>query len=226
MIHLYVKTHNETGLKYFGKSMKPKIEVLSYKGSGKYQKRHIKKHGNIVSTEIVGSFLDENECESFAMQFSKTNDIVKSDMWANLIYENGKDGAPIGNQLSDATKEKITKTLTIYPERKEIKANRSKLATIGWFWMNNGIKNIRIKSKSDILPGWNFGRIQNGKIGNFSLGELNDGSNTRGKKIYNNGGRHAYFFEGQQPVNWIGGKMEGFQGGTGAMKKGKKYDKK
>jgi hypothetical protein len=43
--------------------------------------------------------------------------------------------------------------------------------------------------------------------------------------IYNNGIRHAYYFENQQPEGWTRGKMQGYQGGTGKLKKGKKYGK-
>ena len=50
-------------------------------------------------------------------------------------------------------------------------------------------------------------------------------TNTKGKKIYNNGQKHAYFFENLQPESWFRGKMKGYQGGTGTNKKGKKYEK-
>ena len=83
--YLYVKTHNITGLKYFGKTILD--DVSKYKGSGTYWLRHIKKHGYDVTTEIFGYFEDEIICKIAAIQFSIDNDIVKSKKWANLKEE-------------------------------------------------------------------------------------------------------------------------------------------
>lgn len=90
MITLYIKTHNKTGLKYFGKTAN---NPMTYKGSGKYWLNHIKKHGNNVTTEIYAHF--ETECEELvetALKFSNENNITKSKNWANLQDENGLDG--------------------------------------------------------------------------------------------------------------------------------------
>jgi hypothetical protein len=98
--HLYIKRHKITGLKYFGKTRK---DPYSYLGSGKYWIRHIKLHGKeFVETEQVWSFDDLNECSRFAIEFSKSNNIVESDLWANLKIENGLDGGsfPTGKPLS------------------------------------------------------------------------------------------------------------------------------
>ncbi len=46
--YLYIKTHNKTGMKYFGKTVSEDPE--KYSGSGVYWKRHIEKHGNDVTT--------------------------------------------------------------------------------------------------------------------------------------------------------------------------------
>lgn len=104
MITLYIKSHNVTGLKYFGKT---KQDPFIYKGSGKYWVRHLKKYGNDVSTIIYKQF--EIECEELrkcAMDFSIEYDIVNSELWANLKQENGFDG---GNDfLLDETKQKIS----------------------------------------------------------------------------------------------------------------------
>jgi hypothetical protein len=51
--YLYIKTHCDTGLKYLGQT---KLNPLEYKGSGKYWKNHIRKHGNKVSTELIAAF--------------------------------------------------------------------------------------------------------------------------------------------------------------------------
>lgn len=53
ILSLYIKTHNITGLKYFGKTIK---NPFKYKGSGKYWTRHLAIHGNDVTTEVVATF--------------------------------------------------------------------------------------------------------------------------------------------------------------------------
>lgn len=234
MIILYIKTHNITGLKYFGKTTR---NVYDYKGSGKYWLSHLKKHGNDVTTEIVAQFEDNDQssCEEYALNFSIENNIVESKEWANLILEDGLRGFPVGNKLSEITKNKISKTLVGKPSPKSkyimkepisVRSERSRITASKTIWINNGIVCKRHKGSEELIPkGWIIGRIQTGNIGCKTLGQRNDGNNTRGRRIYNNGKIHAYYFEGQQPVGWIRGKMEGFQGGTGALKKGKKYNK-
>lgn len=87
---LYIKQHNKTGLKYFGKTTKK--NVLRYPGSGKYWRKHLRKHGNDVSTIWAHQFTDRDNLVNFALRFSSLNDIVNSDEWANLLEENGIDG--------------------------------------------------------------------------------------------------------------------------------------
>lgn len=90
MVTLYIKTHNKTGLKYFGKTTQ---DPFKYKGSGIYWKRHIEKYGYDVNTEILGTFVNKSEeLVEKALKFSKDNNIVKSKQWANLKPENGLDG--------------------------------------------------------------------------------------------------------------------------------------
>ena len=93
--YLYVKQHKITGLKYFGKTSKK--DPYLYLGSGKYWRRHLKLHGFEVDTINVWVFENENDCEKFALEFSKVNNIVESNDWANLRPENGKDGFPVGS---------------------------------------------------------------------------------------------------------------------------------
>lgn len=90
MIHLYIKTHNVTGLKYFGKTETK--DPMKYLGSGKYWLRHLKAHGADITTEVVASFEDREEASQYAIQFSKEHNIVESKEWANLMYETVKDG--------------------------------------------------------------------------------------------------------------------------------------
>lgn len=105
MIYLYVKSHNVTGLKYFGKTTQSNPN--KYQGSGKYWKRHIRKYGYDVTTEIVGEFEDLMEASEFALNFSNDNNIVESSNWANLKRENGLDGSPPGVKFSDEHRNNI-----------------------------------------------------------------------------------------------------------------------
>jgi hypothetical protein len=106
-IFLYIKTHNVTGLKYFGKTTKK--DPHKYTGSGKYWKRHLHKHGFDYTTEIIATFHDETLCEQFAIKFSTENGIVNSTSWANLQEENGLDGAPNGHAGHKFTPEQLQK---------------------------------------------------------------------------------------------------------------------
>jgi hypothetical protein len=106
-IYLYIKTHNVTGLEYFGKTTKK--DPHKYTGSGKYWKRHLKKHGSDFTTEIIATFQDDDSCKEFALNFSKENDIVDSPNWANLQEENGLDGAPVGHEGHKFTQEQLQK---------------------------------------------------------------------------------------------------------------------
>lgn len=93
--YLYIKRHRDTGLNYFGKTTK--LNVESYKGSGKRWLRHLKKHGSNVETIWISEpFLCQEELTDFSLLFSELFDIVNSPEWANLIPENGLDGAPKG----------------------------------------------------------------------------------------------------------------------------------
>lgn len=85
LIYLYVKTHNITGLKYFGKTIRK--DPHKYKGSGKRWKNHIKKHGYNVTTDIIGEYTDIEQCKIHALKFSIDNNIVESNEWANLKNE-------------------------------------------------------------------------------------------------------------------------------------------
>lgn len=100
--YLYVKTHNTTGLKYFGKTTKP--DPSKYTGSGFKWLNHIKKHGYDVTTEILGLYSNKDECMSVAIAYSIVHNIVESEEWANLIPETGTD-----ESLTNLTKESVDK---------------------------------------------------------------------------------------------------------------------
>lgn len=119
-VYLYVKQHSITGLKYFGKTTSS--NPFKYNGSGKRWLNHIKKHGiKHIKTIDVWGFDDEDLCSSFALEFSKQNNIVESSDWANLAPENGKNGGYRPNN-----------TFTWWnalPKTKESNEKRSKFTT-------------------------------------------------------------------------------------------------
>lgn len=90
MIHLYVKTHNDTGLKYLGKTVSQNPE--EYQGSGVRWKNHIKKHGYNVSTEILLSSDNPELIKEKGIYYSNLWNVVESNEWANLKEEQGDGG--------------------------------------------------------------------------------------------------------------------------------------
>jgi len=101
-IILYIKTHNITGLKYFGKTVR---DPFKYKGSGKRWLYHLRKHGTDISTEIYGIYDDFESARIAAITFSKENNIAESSDWANLIPEN-LEGASLFGHLNGRYKKK------------------------------------------------------------------------------------------------------------------------
>ena len=88
--YLYIKIHEKTGKKYFGKTILE--DPFAYKGSGTYWTKHLNKHGNDFRTIIYGFYTDEEECKRDAIEFSRNNNIVGSKEWANQVEETGLDG--------------------------------------------------------------------------------------------------------------------------------------
>lgn len=90
--YLYIKTHTETGLKYFGKTSQ---DPYLYQGSGTDWGRHIAEHGYNVTTALLNDGMpydNENELIETAIAFSIKNNIVESIEWANKRIENGDGG--------------------------------------------------------------------------------------------------------------------------------------
>lgn len=122
IIYLYIKTHNKTGLKYFGKTIRQ--DPFKYFGSGTRWLNHLKKHGFDVSTEIYGTYTDIELCKKDALDFSLKNDIVKSKAWANLKIED------ITGGWSHITKEHIEKgkqTACNKPQEEKNRINNLKI---------------------------------------------------------------------------------------------------
>ena len=85
---LLVMSHNVTGLKYFCKTS-CLDRVKRYKGSGTRWLNHLKVHGKDINVGVLGFYTDEKRCNDSALNFSKENNIVESEEWANLIEETG-----------------------------------------------------------------------------------------------------------------------------------------
>ncbi len=128
-VHLYVKTHKVTGLKYFGRTIK---DPFKYAGSGLHWLRHLKKHGRDLTTEVIGTYTDSDKLHADAFQFSVDNSIVESHLWANLITETGYAGID-GWVPDEKFKKKLSensKKMWSDPETKErLKNSQSKAWT-------------------------------------------------------------------------------------------------
>lgn len=104
---LYIKQHNLTGLKYFGKTTRK--DPNKYIGSGLHWRRHISVHGNDISTVWTKFFSNQEELVEFAVEFSINNNIVESTEWANIKIENGLDGgSQKGRTLSESCRQKLS----------------------------------------------------------------------------------------------------------------------
>jgi hypothetical protein len=106
-IYLYLKTHNATGLKYLGKTVRDPYE---YRGSGLVWNRHLDKHGDDVTTEILFETTDMEEFKRVGLEYSEKWNIVESKEFANLVNEQGAGGDTFsGKTHSQEAIEKIRK---------------------------------------------------------------------------------------------------------------------
>jgi len=119
---LYIKQHNKTGLKYFGKTVK---DPILYNGSGNRWMNHLKVHGRDITTVWCRLFSNTDKLVEYALNFSEKNNIVESEEWANLQPENGIDGNVAGNKCSSETKNKISRN-TINTHKGQIPWNKGK----------------------------------------------------------------------------------------------------
>lgn len=114
---LYVKEHNITKLKYFGKTTRK--DPHKYKGSGVRWTHHLNKHGNDISTTWCQLFTDRQILTEFAEKFSRENNIVKSQEWANLKPEDGLMGGDTG--ITAAGRHKISEKSKMFRHSDETK---------------------------------------------------------------------------------------------------------
>jgi len=96
MHFLLIKTHTKTGLKYLCRHSGTRETCRTYKGSGKYWRRHLKTHGNDHTTEIIFETDSMAEFAEKGLHYSTLYDIVASKEWANFCPEVGT-GVGAGN---------------------------------------------------------------------------------------------------------------------------------
>lgn len=160
LIYLYIKTHNKTGLKYFGKTSK--TDPYNYAGSGVKWKRHLKKYGYDFSTEIYGQYYNKKDCLAAAIEFSIKNNIVESKEWANLKIESLDGG---DTSYTEGYKKSFSKIINKHKKSK---------------WWNNGIK----QTFSEFPPDDSFVR---GRLSFNNVGAKIGSEVQKGKIWINNG---------------------------------------
>ena len=142
-----MKTHNKTGLRYLCKtSTNNPNRPFTYLGSGQYWKRHLKKHGKDIKTEILEICESKEELIIKGMHYSKLYNVVESDQFANIVEERG-DGGPtmLGKQITKEQKLKQGKAISAFyqnssPEYKEKRrATNSISHEIYKYYTPNGI---------------------------------------------------------------------------------------
>jgi hypothetical protein len=116
VLRLLIKEHNVTGLKYLCKTECKNWQ--SYTGSGKYWKRHLKKHGKNFSTTLLFETCSAAEFRKVSLEYSQKFDVVNSPEWANFRPEEGDGGSTTRNTrwITNGTEEKIWPKGDLLPE--------------------------------------------------------------------------------------------------------------
>jgi len=148
--YLYLKTHNKTGLKYLGKTVG---NPYTYLGSGKRWQKHLAKHGNDITTEILLETEDAQELATIGLHYSNLWNIVEDQSFANMRPETG-DGGDTSN--CEAYKEGMKKRDT--SGSKNSMAGRSAIVEQNIRWYNNGTDNIYVSAGTE-PKGYKPGRI-------------------------------------------------------------------
>ena len=94
-----IKEHVDTGLKYLCYTRSEGSTYANYKGSGTLWKRHLKKYGDNITTELIFETADKELFKKTAIEYSQKWNIVESDDWANLKIEEGDGGDTVSNKM-------------------------------------------------------------------------------------------------------------------------------
>lgn len=97
-LKLMIKTH-ETGLRYLCYTKKVGKDYKEYLGSGTYWKKHLKKYGDNISTELIFETTDREKFKKYALKISKKYNIAKDKGWANDRFEQGDGGDTVSNKM-------------------------------------------------------------------------------------------------------------------------------
>ena len=172
-IYLYVKSHNKTGLKYLGKTIKQ--DPHKYTGSGKYWLRHLDQHGYDYTTEIIRECQTEDELIEWGLYYSSLWNIVDSKNWANLKEEAGDGGSPGADtrrkiseagkgrihsaetkqKMSNADRSSYKRTALVSNETKKKLSNAGKLHpgnSKGYKWTSEQKSALSQKRKGQVCP--------------------------------------------------------------------------
>lgn len=101
---LYIK--ELAGVKYFGKTTK---DPYTYHGSGVVWLKRIQKYGTdaIKTLWVSEPYDDPYEIQEIALHFSRENQIVESEQWANCKPEDGLDGGRQTDQTVEVIASKL-----------------------------------------------------------------------------------------------------------------------
>jgi len=118
--HLMIKEAVGLGIKYLCKCG-DYTNPMTYKGSGTYWRRIIKKHNPEIKTTILGYYETKESLRTAGEYYSELYDVVKSREWANLIPEIGDGGSTTPGQVraydpEDQTNQKYFSTIADIPE--------------------------------------------------------------------------------------------------------------
>jgi hypothetical protein len=141
------------GLNYLGFTTSK--NPCEYRGSGKYWKLHLKCHkinNKDVETIILCETDDKEELRKIGTHYSELYDIVKSNEWANLIFETGE--GVHGFCPSEETRKRIGEASRRRKHGKATDETRDKIS--------NSKKGVSIKGKEiiDLETGFVFSSIR------------------------------------------------------------------
>lgn len=214
--YLYIKTHNQTGLKYLGKTQ---ADPYTYKGSGIRWSNHLRTHGNDVTTEVLRECKTNDEIKYWGEYYSKLWNIVEArdengnKIWANLKPESGDGGSY--NHRED-TKKLLSEIKSGKPahnkgkpwsdDRKSRQAgtkSKENNPMFGKMFVNNGVTNLVINKTETIPLGYVVGAIQ--KKGNKKPHEVNPNKD----KVWINNDNESLMISsiGEIPEGWVRGRL-------------------
>lgn len=145
-----IKTHSVTGMKYLCSTTVSGKRYDKYKGSGRYWKNYMRKHGFDIRTELIFESDDLELFKKIALEKSAEFDVVNSEEWANLEPEAGPLGGFYGSHTEE-TKAKIalSRIGTKWSEERKLKLIKSKTG-MKYNMSEEGRRNIRATGAQNV----------------------------------------------------------------------------